>query len=104
MHGGQQRVAIEQFQVSGQLLNPINFSTPLDFDCHRNAIGVSTHQVNRTNSGRKLSPNQFPSPAEGGHVLGEQFLQVCFNAIFDKPWINAEFVLGLVQHLIKSDD
>src|SRR5690348_13404768 len=60
----EQRVAVEQLKVAGELLDSVDFGTPLHLDRHAGPRGISAHQVDRADRGRVLPANQPPAVAE----------------------------------------
>src|SRR3712207_2697274 len=47
----QQRVAVEQLEVAGQLLDAVDLPAPLDLHGHRRPVGVAAQQVDRADRG-----------------------------------------------------
>ena len=56
--GRQQRVAVEQLEVAGQLLDAVDLAAALDLDRHASAVGVAAHQVDRADGGGVLPAYQ----------------------------------------------
>ena len=100
---GQRRITVEQVEVSRQLLDPVNFTAPLDLDGHGRRVLVPAHQVHRADRGRVLPADQPPALAEQVHLRGEQFLQVRLDAVLLQPRIYAKVMAGVVQHLFDRD-
>src|SRR6185436_6167678 len=55
---GEQRVPAEQLEVAGELLHSVDLATSLHLDRHRRAEPVAAEQVDRTDRGRVLAPDQ----------------------------------------------
>src|SRR6478735_10298553 len=56
--GGEQRLAVEQLEVAGQLFDPVDLAAALDLDRHAQPLGVTAHQVHRADRGRELPTDQ----------------------------------------------
>src|SRR6202044_2976631 len=67
-HRGQQRIPVQQFQVTGELFHPVDLAAALDLDRHAGPGRVPAHQVDRTDRGRVLAPHQPPALAEHVHL------------------------------------
>ncbi len=102
-HRGQQRIAVQQFQVPGELLHPVDLAAPLDLDRHAAAVGVAAHQVDRADRGRVLTADQPPALAEHLHLRGQQFLQVGLDAVLDQAGIDAQIEGGVAEDLLQGD-
>src|SRR3954451_10027441 len=100
----QERIAVEQLQVAGELLDAVDLAAPLDLHGHRGAPGVPAEQVDRADRGRVLAADQRPSLAEGLHVQGEQPLQLCLDAVLLQPRVDAELVPVVVLDRLDGDD
>src|SRR5215469_14990417 len=99
----QRRVPVEQFQVSGELFDAVDFPSALDFHGYRTRIGIAAHQVNRADRGRVLPADQPPARTEQMNLRGEQLLQMGLDTVFDQARVDPEFVAGVVQHLLDRD-
>ncbi len=102
-HGAQQRVAVEQLEVAGELLDAVDVATPLDLDGDRGAGGVAAHQVDRADGGGVLAPDEGQAVGQGGRVLREEFLQMLLYAVLLEPGVDAEVVGGVVEDLLDQD-
>ena len=103
-HRRQVRVAVEQVEVAGQLLDAVDLTASLDLDGHGRAVGVLGQDVDRADRGRELAPHQPPALAEGLDLLGEQHLQVRLHAVLDQARVDAELVRRVVQQLLDADE
>ena len=101
--GDEQRVAVEQLEVAGQLLDPVDLAASLDLDGDRRAVGVAAHQVDRADRGRELAAYERQAVGQRRGVLGEQLLEVLLDAVLLQPGIDAEVVAGVVQDLLDQD-
>ena len=99
----EQRVAVEELEVAGELLDAVDLAAPLDLDRDRPAVGVAAHQVDRADRGRELAADQGEAVGEGGRVLGEQLLEVLLDAVLLQARVDAEVVAGVVQDLLDQD-
>ena len=104
VHRGQQRIPVEQVQVSGELLHAVDLAAPLDL--HRDAlpVAVPAHQVDRPDRGRVLAPDQPPALAEQVELDREQLLQVRLDPVLDQARVDAELDGGVAHHLGQGDD
>src|SRR3546814_6482426 len=62
--GGEQRVAVQQLEVAGQLLHAVDLAAALDLHGDGFTVGVATHQVDRADRGGELPPDQGQSGAQ----------------------------------------
>ena len=102
-HRSQQRVAVEQLEVAGQLLDPVDLASALDLDRDTGAGGVAAHQVDRADGGGVLAADQGQPVGQRGGVLGEQLLEVLLDAVLLQPGVDAEVVGGVVVDLLDQD-
>src|SRR5262249_31078041 len=72
---GQQRVAAEQLEVPGQLLDTVDLAPALDLYGHARAGGVPAEQVDGADGGRVLTPDQGEPVAQCRRRSREQLLQ-----------------------------
>ena len=103
-HGSKQRIAVQQVEVPGQLLHPVDLAAPLDLHRHRCARLVAAQQVHRPDRRRVLAPYKGPALAEHGDVRGEQLLQVGLDPVLHQARVHAEIVVGRVEDLVDADD
>src|SRR5213080_2488074 len=103
-HRRQQRVAVQEFEIPGQLLDAVDFATALDLHRDRATVTVAGHDVDRADCGGKLAADQGIAVAEGLDVLGEQFLQVRLHAVLLQARFDAEFPRVVVEDLFDADD
>ena len=90
--GAEQRVAVEQLEVAGELLDAVDLAAALDLDRDDRAGGVAAQQVDRADRGRVLAADQRQPVAERLEVLGEQLLQVRLDAVLLQAGVDAELV------------
>ena len=91
--GREQRVAVEQLEVAGELLDAVDLAAPLDLDRDRRCPSASRH-IRSTGPmavGNSRRTSVRPS-AERGGVLGEQLLEVLLDAVLLQPGVDAEVV------------
>ncbi len=81
----EQRVTVEQLEIAGELLHPVDVAAALDLDGDRLAVRVATHQVDRADGGRVLATYQGEAGRERGRVIGEQLLEVLLDAVLLEP-------------------
>src|SRR3954451_15304410 len=67
----EQRVAVEQVQVAGELLDGVDLAPPLDLDRNGRPGGVAAHQVHRTDRGRILPAYERQPFGQRRGMLGE---------------------------------
>ncbi len=103
-HRRKHRIAIQQLQISRQLLNSVYLPAPLDLHGHGLTLGVSTHDVDRTDRGRELPSDEGPTLAQSLDAIGQQGLQVGLHPILDQTRIEAQIVHGIVMDLQQGDD
>jgi hypothetical protein len=60
---GEQRIAVEELQVSRYLLNSVDFAPALDLDGDVPAASVAAHDVDRADRRRVLTADQPPAVA-----------------------------------------
>lgn len=103
LHRRQQAVPVEQLEVAGELLDAVDLAAPLDLHRHRAAAFVAAQQIDGADGGHVLATHQRVPLAEQLDVLGEQRLQVRFDAVLDQPRVHAEIVAGVVFDLLDGD-
>ena len=101
--GREQRVAVEQLEVAGQLLDAVDLAAALDLHGHRRAGGVAAHQVDRADGGGELPAYERQAVGQRRGVLGEQLLEVLLDAVLLQARVDAEVVAGVVQDLLDQD-
>src|SRR3954469_12260246 len=101
---GEQRVAVEQLEVPGQLLDTVDLPAPLDLHRHGDPIGVPAQQVDRADRGRVLPADQRPALAEGLHVQRQQPLQLGLHAVLLQARVDAQVVPVVVLDRLDRDD
>ena len=102
-HRGEQRIAVEQLEVSRQLLDAVDLAAALDLHRHGQPVRIASHDVDRADCSRVLAAHEPIAVAEGVDVLGEQLLQMRLDAVLHQAGIDAEFVRRVVQHLVDGD-
>ena len=68
------------------------------------AVGVPGHDVDRADGRRVLASDEGPALAHRLDVLSQQLLQMRLDAVLLQARVDAELVLGVVQHLVDRDD
>ena len=63
--GAQQRVAVEQLEVAGELLDAVDLAAALDLDRDGCAVGVAAHEVDRADRGGVLAADQASARRRG---------------------------------------
>ena len=92
MHGGQQRVAVEQIAVAGELFDAVDAAVALDFDGHVLAVAVNRHDVDRSDGCRVFAAHELRAFADAFDLFGQVLLQMVFDAVLDEARILAEVV------------
>ena len=103
-HRREERVAVHQLEVAGQLLDAVDVAAALDLDRDRAAAGVAAQDVDRTDRGHVLAPDEPVALAQRADVLGQQPLQVGLDAVLDQAGVHAELMGRVVQGLLDRDD
>src|SRR5699024_5195780 len=98
-HGSQQRIPVQQLEVPGELLDPVDLAAALDLDRDRAPRLVAREDVHRADRREVLAAHQRPALAEGVDVLREQGLEVGLDAVLLQARIDAELVGGVLEHL-----
>ena len=101
--GASTAVAVEQFEIAGELLHAVDLAAPLDLHRHRAALLVAAQQVDRADRGHVLPAHQRVSLTQQLDVLGQQRLQVGFDAVLDQARVDAQLVAGVVLDLLDGD-
>src|SRR5699024_7753267 len=73
---GQGGVTVEQLQVAGQLLDPVDVAAPLELHGDSGVVVVTAQDVHGTDRRGVLATDEGVPLAECGDVLGQQFLKV----------------------------
>src|SRR5690606_17279113 len=74
--GRQVRVAAQQLQVAGELLDAVDVAAALDLHGDGRATGIPDHQVHRTDGRRVLAAHQRAALTDQIDLLGQKSLQV----------------------------
>src|SRR5690625_2243263 len=82
-HRREQRVAVQQFEIAGELFHAINFAAALDLYRHGSAGMIARQNIDRPNRGGEFPAYQLPAAAQSFDLLGEQFLQMRFDAVLN---------------------
>src|SRR5690606_21668715 len=98
--GGEVRVATQQLQVAGQLLDAVDVAAALDLHGDRRATGIPDHQVDRTDRRRVFAPHQRAALADQVDLLGQQSLQVGLDAVLLQAGVDAEVMVRVVDDLV----
>ena len=104
LDGRQVRVAVQQLQIAGELLDAVDLAAPLDLHGDGLPVGVAAEDVHRADRRHVLAADQRISLAERLDPVGEELLKVCFHAVLDEARIDAQLVRGVVQDLLHRDD
>ena len=75
-HGSQRRVAVEEFEVAGELLHTIDFTTALDLNGDGTAVYGPAQQVDRADRGRILAPDEGQTALDRIRARRQQFLEI----------------------------
>ena len=86
----EQRIPVEQLQVPGELLHPVDLAAALDLHGDAGAGGVLAHQVDRPDRRGVLAPDQPPAVAEHVHLRREQFLEMRFDPVLDQAGVDPQ--------------
>src|SRR3954462_7000137 len=76
---GQQGITVEQLQVARQLLHAVYVAATFDLDGDAASAGVPAEQVDRSDRGGELTPDEAPARSERLDLSGEQLLQMCLD-------------------------
>ena len=69
------------------------------------AVGVTHHEVHRTDGRRELAAHELPAVAEDlRHLLREELLQVRLDAVLDEAGIHAQVLGNIRDDLVDADD
>src|SRR5699024_2812357 len=98
-HRGEQRVPVQQLEVAGELLDPVDLAAALDLDRDRASRLIAREDVHRADRGEVLAAHQRPALAEGVDVLREQGLEVGLDAVLLQARVDPEIVGGVLEHL-----
>ena len=98
------RVAVQQLQVAGELLDAVDLTAPLDLDRDGRAVRVPAQDVDGPDGRHVLAPDERVALAEGLDAVGEEFLEVRLDAVLDQAGVDAQFVRGVVEDLLHRDD
>ena len=102
-HRAQHRVALEELEVAGELLDAVDLAPALDLDGDGAALGVAAQQVDRADVGRVLPADEPQPGGDGVAVGGQQLLQVGLDAVLPQPGVDAQVVAGVGQDLVQRD-
>src|SRR4029453_3419840 len=81
----------------------VDLSAALDLHGHVPALVVAAEQVDRTDVGRILAPDQRPAVAQDRAAVGQQLLEVPLDPVLDQPGVDPQVVGGVVQDLLDVD-
>ena len=87
---GQARVEVEALLVAEQLLDARDLAHPLHLDHDGAVVAVAAQQVDRPDVGGVLAPHQPQVVAQRGDPLGQQLLQLGFDAVLGQARVVAE--------------
>ena len=104
LDGGQQRVAVEELEVAGELLDAVDPADALDLHGHGAALGVLGHDVDRADGGGELATHQAVAGAQDLDLLGQELLEVGLDAVLGEPGVHAQLVADVGDGLEKADD
>ncbi len=90
--GVEHRVAVEELEVAGELLDAVDVAAALDLDRDGQPVGVAAHQVDRADGGGELAADEREAVGQRRGVLGEQLLEVLLDAVLLQARVDAEVV------------
>ena len=103
-HRREVRIAPQQLEIAGQLLDTVDVAAALDLDGDRAAGGIAQQQVDGTDRRRELASHEREPVADDVDLLREQALQVGLDAVLLQARIDAELVCRVVQHLVDAHE
>src|SRR5690625_6172275 len=68
-HRREQRVAVQQFEIAGELFHAINFAAALDLYRHGSAGMIARQNIDRPNRGGEFPAYQLPAAAQSFDLL-----------------------------------
>jgi len=98
------RTALEELQVSGELLDAVDAALALDLHCHRPPLGITAQQVHRTDLGSVLPAHEHHPRLELITGVGQERLEVGLHAVLLETRVDTELVDGVGEHLLDRDD
>ena len=87
---GQRAVEVEACLVAQQLVDAGDLADPLDLDDDGVALGVAAQQVDRTEVGRVLAPDELEALLQGVDPGGDEPLELGFDAVLLEAGIVTE--------------
>src|SRR5690606_40016897 len=104
LDGAEVRVAVEQFEVAGELFDAVDLPAPLDLYGHRPLLRVAGEDVHRPDRGGVLPPHEPVPRAEQLDLLGEELLEVGLPAVLDEARVPPEVVGAILDGLVEPHD
>ena len=90
-------------QVSGQLLHTVQFTPPFDLHHHGVPGRRPAQQVDRSDVGGILTPDQSEAFFENVGLRGEQLLQVAFDTVLLQTRVGAQLEPLIRERLLDTD-
>ena len=81
----QHRVALQELQVAGELLDAVDLAPALDLDGHRLAVGVPAQQVDGADVGGVLAPDQPQARAMASQLAASSSWRWASTPSFRRP-------------------
>ena len=104
-HWRQVRVAVHEFEVAGELFDPVDVAASLDLDRDARARGIRRQNVDRAESPSCTRGAQVGGPSPTSSMCSaSSFLQVRLDTVFLQARVDSEFVLRVVEHFVNRDD
>ena len=101
---GEQRVAVEQLEVPGQLLDAVDVAAALDLDRDGGAVGVAAEQVDRPDRGRVLAAYQREVRRRRSSACSASSSCRCASTpSLTSPGSAPRSCAGVVQDLVDAD-
>ena len=104
LYRSEQRIAIQQFEVSRELFDAVDLTTPLDFDGNGLTALITAQDVDWADCRHVFATNQAVAGPEGLDMQCQQLLQMRLDTVLDETGISAEFMIGIVMHFVDGDD
>src|SRR4030095_16493098 len=81
----------------------VNLFSTFDLNRYVGTCGIPAQQVDRTDRGRMLTSDERQSRCQCLWMFREKCLQMCLHTILLQPWVDPEFMRGVVEHFRQPD-
>ncbi|KAB5588085.1 Acetylglutamate semialdehyde dehydrogenase [Ceratobasidium theobromae] len=103
-HGREERVAVEEPDVPGQLLDAVDAADALDLDGDAAAGRVLDHEVDGADGRGVLAAHEAVALAEDLGLLRQELLEVSLHAVLGEARVDAEVRRLVGEDLEETDD